>query len=179
MERTRPLTPQASPTLGVTYAEVRWWAVFLNLFTASDLAMSMGVDLSVASNGIKALLYHGICYEVGDELPGPFGMEPLVGHVPLPPGPKRAFTYPPEWRTCEIELLSPRGMPIRVSAGEKAGKRARSTPGIRHKILLRDKRYEEQEAARAKRRAANAIKATKEPKWKRSRGGSVLAQVDW
>ena len=44
----------------VTYAEVRTWAIWLDRFTASDLADVMGVSYEVGQRGVNALLWHGI-----------------------------------------------------------------------------------------------------------------------
>lgn len=107
------LQPEAATGVGVTYSEVRDWAVWLNVFTATDMADAMGVDEAVGRRAVLALLWHGICEETGEVING----YPLIRYKPLPPGPREHPHEPAEWETCDKEILSPRGMPVRIRAG--------------------------------------------------------------
>lgn len=82
---------------GVTYAEIRAWAVFLEVFTARDIADAMHVHPAVGDRALKALLWHGIVEPTGDVLELNDGPERIYRHKPLPPGPKEHATdTPPE-----------------------------------------------------------------------------------
>jgi hypothetical protein len=98
---------------GATYAEVRRWAVWLKMFTADDLAQAMGVSVAVGERGIKALLWHGICRDTGDTLPGPDGPQALIEYVPLP---ERIYIRekvpPPERIVGYTELFGRRGFQV-------------------------------------------------------------------
>lgn len=156
-QRAHPLTPQAdqSPS-GVTYSEIRDWAVYLDYFTAEDLAASMGVNIEIGVRGVRALLYHGICEDTGETLEIDGRELAIVHYVPLPPGPKEHWTGPPEWRTCDQDLVPPnRGLPVRLV---KENRRLQSLPGERHRMMLREKRYEAMEQARAAAQAKQARK---------------------
>lgn len=166
----------------VSYSEIRWWSRWLDTFTASDLADAMGVDLSMGRKGIKALLWHGICEDTGDMLDGPEGPEPIIHYIPLPPGPREHYTMvPPERMVGYTEILSPRGVVVRIRTDRDTRKNL-STPGTRHKMKLAEKRYHEQVEATMK-RAEEAKKkaATSEPKWRRKKkpkgGGAVITTV--
>src|SRR3954469_13212204 len=96
----------------VTYTEVRWWAIYLDTFTASDLADAMAVSRPVAQRFIRALLWHGICEDTGDELDGEYGSEPIISYVPLPPGPNEHETQTPVERLVGYtDVIEVRGMP--------------------------------------------------------------------
>lgn len=100
---------------GVTYTEIRSWAVFLQHFTAHDLADALHASHEVGVRGIKALLWHGIIEPTGDELPGynGDGPQPIYRHKPLPRGPREHHTLvPPERMVGYTEILCPRGMPV-------------------------------------------------------------------
>lgn len=59
------------------------------------------------------------------------------------------------------------GDPVRVSAAEKLTRRGRSTPGVRHQAMMRDRRYEAMEAAkeaRAREQRGKAHRAKNEKK---------------
>lgn len=118
----------AADTGRATYAEVRRWAVWLECFTARDLANAMGVNLEVGRRGVKALLWHGICEDTGDAVSGPEGPEAIISYVPLPPGPREHVTeVPPERIVGYTEILSRRGVgPVSRSNGRMRV----STPGL-------------------------------------------------
>lgn len=152
---TRPhiLTPVRAPAgSGVTYHEVRSWAVWLQVFTASDLADALGADLSIGERGVRALLYHGICTDTGDVIDGPDGSEAIVAYVPLPPGPNEHETAPPEWARWPAysEVMSPRGLPVRIRT-QRDLRGGMSTPGSRQKLRNRERAYQRQEEARERR----------------------------
>lgn len=135
----------------VTYAEIRTWARWLGSFTPSDLADAMGVDASVGERGVKALLWHGICQDSGVQVYDRSGEEPLIEYVPLPPGPREHATeVPPERLVGYTEVLSPRGMPVRIRT-ERMMRQTLSTAGARQFHKNRQRAYErQQEANRAR-----------------------------
>lgn len=155
-EHRHPLVPQDSASeAGVTYAEVRDWAWWLQLFTVDDLADSMMCDRSIAQRGINALLWHGICFDTGEEIDG----DPVISYVPLPPGPREHPTRAPEWRTCVQDLVPPdRGKPVRLVDNTKRRDAMQGTGGARVRIRQRDKAYEAMEAAKQTRRERQAKK---------------------
>lgn len=147
----------------VTYTEIRRWAVWLDLFTASDLADAMGVDHAIGAKGIKALLWHGICEDTGELLDGTYGPEPVISYVPLPPGP----TEHPHGTLPEIiavmqmggfEIFQPRGMPVRIR-NDRDTRQNLSTPGARHKMKLSEQRYQSMIDAQERRRQEQVAKA--------------------
>lgn len=159
-------------TMAVTYAEIRWWAVTLDTFTASDLADSMGVSREWGERGVRALKWHGIVEGTGDYLDGVDGPEEICTYVPLPPGPDahphphapNPARLPPELAHFTIHVE--RGMPVRIrSSREIREKYAQGSGGARHRMKLAEARYEAQEEARRKRAAEQRAKADKEPKW--------------
>lgn len=108
----------------VTYNEVRWWAVWLDTFTARDLAQAMGVDLSWGERGVRALLWHGICEDTGEALEGPDGPEAIIHYKPIPPGPRvHPRETPPEIVVVREAGGDPlgvrRGMPVAMN-GDRA-----------------------------------------------------------
>lgn len=163
MSTHHAFVPQAAPTgSGVTYSEVRDWAVWLNLFTAEHLADSMGVDTSIGERAIRALLWHGICEDTGSWING----YPLIQYKPLPPGPNDHYTYPPEWRTCEMEIIEPRGMPIRIRSDRDTRRKMAGDMSARRRLKLQEERY--QAMVRAQQERAEKQKS-KLPKWMRGR----------
>jgi hypothetical protein len=148
---------------GVTYSEVRDWATWLQIFTVSDLADAMAVDDAVADRAVRALLWHGICEVNG--LVDSRG-ERIVSYVPLPPGPREHYTEAPEWATCEQEILSPRGMPVRIRSDRDTRRKLAGDMSARHRLLLQEKRYQAMLDARKKRSEAAA---NREPKWLRKK----------
>lgn len=160
---------------GPTYAEARSWFVLLDEFTVSDLADSMAVDWFVAERFVTAAIWHGIVQDTGDSVNGSGPPESTFRYVHLVNyrGPRYQppkDSPPPEWKNtyigCYTEILSPRGMPVRIRT-DKDARRMGSTPGQGHQWRLREKRFQEAEAARRARAEAQKSKAQKEPKWKR------------
>lgn len=101
---------------GVTYAEVRQWAVYLKTFTASDLASSMRTTQEVGERGVKALLWHGICRDTGDWIPGPDGEpEPLIEYIPPVYRIYNREKVPPPERVVGYTEVPVRGLPINLS----------------------------------------------------------------
>jgi hypothetical protein len=156
----------------VTYSEVRQWIYWLRLFTASDLADAMGVPYEVADQFMFAAEIHGIIENTGDLVNGrEWGDEEIYSYVPLPPGPTRAFTHIPEWRTTPgvYDLAPFRGMPIRIRSSEDA-RRHGSLPGQGHRWRLAEKRYAKMQEARAERAEKQKIKQQHmeaEGKWRK------------
>lgn len=104
--------------MAITYAEIRTWAIWLGAFTAQDLADALGAPLEVGERGIKALLWHGICEDSGDKIPGRSGKpEAIIHYIPPVPGsPPRPRHPPPEvvvfFEMGGDPLKVPRGMPV-------------------------------------------------------------------
>jgi hypothetical protein len=169
--------PQVVAT--VTYDEIRWWAIYLDTFTASDLADAMGVDVSFGEKGVKALLWHGICEDTGEELDGPFGLpERVISYIPLPPGPKEHETKPPEWRSTPgcYELAPVRGMPIRLIDNTERRNQMQGTGGARLRVKQKDRAYERMQEALRKRAEKNRMKERlkhEDPKGKRRRDATL------
>jgi hypothetical protein len=115
---------------GATYAEVRRWAVWLKMFTADDLAQAMGVSVAVGERGIKALLWHGICRDTGDTLPGSTGPQPLIEYVPLP---ERIYNRekvpPPERVVGYTELFGRRGFQVSLRQRGRESRTGTWRPG--------------------------------------------------
>jgi hypothetical protein len=167
---------------GVTYAEIRTWCRWLHTFTASDLADAMGVDYEVGVRGVKALIWHGIVFDTGDEIDGPYGPEAIVEYAPLPPAP----THHPKGTPPEVIAVSQmggwllydqRGLPVRIRS-ERDMRKILSTSGARSHHVNRERAYERQEEARKKAKEAAALKARREaenggPKWKRKKKKSI------
>lgn len=173
---TEPIQPTPSEdSQAVTYVEVRWWAVWLDKFTARDLADAMGVSLDVGQRGVKALLWHGICEQTGVVWEGPDGPEPVVGYKPLPPGPTDAFTHTPEWKTtpgCYSLAPRNRGMPVRLVDNTDRRNMMQGTGGGRVRIKNRDKAYERMQEAIENRKTKQKEKLRaqhEDPKGKRKR----------
>lgn len=129
--------------LGANYAEARVWIVWLQVFTVGDLADSMYVDHSVAGHFVTAAEWHGIIENTGELQQGPNGEEVIWSYVPLPPGPTDHPTKtPPEKLVGYNEVLCARGMPVRVRS-DRDSRRLLSTPGSRHIMKMREKRYKD------------------------------------
>lgn len=90
--------PTSLEDAAVTYAECRWWARHLEVFTAHDIADAMLADHAVGERAVKALLYHGIIEGSGDFVnSNGSGPQEIFHYVPLPAGPREHRTLPPEW----------------------------------------------------------------------------------
>ena len=131
----------------VTYAEVRQWVRWLDTFTASELADVMAVSLEVAQRGILAALWHGIV-KVSPET---YGGEEIVSYIPAPHEihnyPKR---IPPERAVGYVEVLCPRGMPVRIRTDGES-RHLMSTSGSRAKYMRRERAWQRQEEAKRRR----------------------------
>lgn len=115
----------------ITYAEVRTWAIWLERFTAQDLADTLGAPLEVGERGVKALLWHGICEETGDRIRGRAGLEEIIRYIPPVPGSPPRPRHPPPEVVLYFELggdplKMPRGLPV-----PQGSKRDLSQSGMR------------------------------------------------
>jgi hypothetical protein len=162
-------------SLAPNYAEARTWFVYLNTFTATDLADDMAIHPELASRFIVAGLWHGIIEDTGDSINGRGPRESIYRYVPLPAGPREHPTRPPEWRSTPgcYELARATGMAVRIRS-DRDSRRLLSTPGARHKMKLREQRYREQEQARMDMMEAMRKKEAKPPKWMRKKKKSVV-----
>lgn len=134
--------------MSASYAEARSWIDWIRVFTPSDLADTMVVDLTVAERFIKAAEWHGIIRNTGDF----DGREYIYEYVPLPPGPRNhPHKEPPEKVVGYDEVLCARGMPIRIRT-ERDMRRILSTSGARSVHVRREKAYKKQQEAVALRR---------------------------
>lgn len=156
---------------GLTYDEVREWAVLLGMFTASDLANEMGVDLDTGRRCVNALCRDGICANTGDMLDGPHGYEPVISYLPPPPGPSSYDGGPDPVQTAISQagrISVQRGLPVRIRT-ERKSRRGMSTPGQRQKMKNQEREYKKQVTARAKRADEQKSRAQKDPKWKKQK----------
>jgi hypothetical protein len=134
----------------------------------------MAVDESVAERGITALLYQGIVRESRNFQLSLWGDIPVYEYVPLPPGPTEHETGTPPWMLwpCGSEVLSPRGLPIRIRT-QRDQRGGMSTPGSRQKLKNRERAYQRQKEARESRAEEQRRAAMEDPKWKKVRRGKV------
>ena len=154
-------------SLAPNYSEARDWFVYLDVFTATDLADDMGIHPDVAERFIAAGIWHGIIMDTGGRINGRGPSEPVYQYVPLPPGPRFHPHHPPEWRNtpgCYSEAQAT-GLPVRIRS-DRDTRRLLSTPGSRHLMKLREKAYKRQMEAREKAAAISEVKAKQIPKWK-------------
>lgn len=160
-----PVLVQAPAAVGVTYVEIRWWARWLEIFTASDLADAMGVDVSVGEKGIKALLWHGLVEDTGEFLEGPFGLLERVVEYKDPrllPGPKlHPVQTPPEKLVGYTEVLCVRGLPIRLIDNTERRNMMQGTGGGRIRMKLKDARFDAMQQAKMDRAEADRIRRRK------------------
>jgi hypothetical protein len=147
---------------GPSYSEVRDWAYWLQHFTARDLADAMGVDQTIGERGVLALLHQGICTNGGYTRSG----ESVISYVPLPPGPSEHPTEAPEWRTCDTEILSPRGMPVRIRSDRDTRRKLAGNMSARRHLIMQERRYFAMVDAQQARAVKNKGKI---PKWMRKR----------
>lgn len=161
-----------------TYSEARDWFVWLRVFTPSELADSMAVDVEVAQRFITAGVFWGIVTDTGDSMNGTSaGYEPLYEWIPLPIGPRFARTFPPEWKStpgCYADAPL-RGMPIRLY-NETKRRRMGSISGQGLREKLREKRYKEQLAAREKQREAKKRRSEAKPATSAKRKAEALKE---
>lgn len=165
----------ADTMMSASYAEARSWIDWIRVFTVSDLADTMVVDWNVAEQFTKAASWHGIIFDTGDVDRG----EIIWEYVPLPPGPTHHPHGPIEWKdTPGIGELAPRtrGMPIRIRS-ERDMRRILSTSGAAAVHRRRQKAYERQLEAVAKRKEAQAKKAkegVEDKKWRKHKKNSIV-----
>lgn len=138
--------------MSASYAEARSWIDWIRVFTPSDLADTMVVDLAVAERFVKAAEWHGIISNTGDF----DGREYIYEYVPLPPGPRHhPHKAPPEvaegYDVESFPWIRSRGMPIRIRT-ERDMRRILSTSGARSVHVRREKAYKKQQEAVALRR---------------------------
>lgn len=121
----------------------------LSTFTMSELISELNCSRPTAKKFLDAAL---------SAKPPVVKSAGKLGRTPLfewcaPPRPNTDPTSRPKGpdpaRMAGANTESPaRGMPIRVAASAKLTRRGRSTPGVRHQALMRDRRYEQMEAAK-------------------------------
>lgn len=156
----------------VTYEEVRIWCRWLQVFTVSDMADALGSSYEVADQFVFAAEIHGIIEDTGDIVNGrEWGDEAIFSYVPLPPGPRHAFTRTPEWRNTPgvYDLAPRRGLPVRIRTDRDA-RRHGSLPGQGHQYRLREKRFQKMEVAKQERAEAQRVKQQRmeaEGKWRK------------
>lgn len=161
----------------ITYSEVRQWARWLDIFTASDLADVLRVDNSIGERMVRALLFHGICEDTGEVAGGFYGEEPIIQYIPIPHRTWNRDKHAPEWKLwpCYSEAPPDRGTPVRIRSGKKYGQVfAAGSGGGRHRMLLREQRFKAQEQAkkiRAEKQRERAQKAL-HPKQRSKRKGA-------
>lgn len=138
----------------LTYDETRLWVSWVRIFTPSDLADTMGVQPEVIDGFIKGLLHNHSIEDTGDRVNGTaIGEEPIYAYLDFmaPADPP----YHPHGRSPEeiavmqmggYEILSPRGMPIRIRT-ERDNRKTMSTPGARGRIKRREARYHQMQKA--------------------------------
>jgi hypothetical protein len=156
---------------GLTYDEVREWAIELELFTPSMLAHEMGVDLETGRRSVNALIRDGICTNTGDQVDGPHGYEYVIAYVPPPPGPTSRPHSPDPVQQAIAQhgrITVRRGVPVRIRT-ERRNRRGMSTPGQRQKMKNNEREYQKQKEAIEKRIEERKSKAQKDPKWKRNK----------
>lgn len=155
------LPPEPARPARMTGDRVRQAMVRLGgSFTMSELVAELGVSKATVTKFIKPMLLAGTVKEdghVGRKMT--YRYEP----PPVPPDPtSRPTRRPPEREPPAGTEARATGMPVRVSAGDKASRRSRSTPGVRHQIVQKDKRYERMQEAREQRAQEQREKAFRE-----------------
>lgn len=156
---------------GLTYGEVREWAVILEKFTAGDLAREMGVDYETGVRSVRALCMHGICRYTGDKIDGPHGYEEIVAYAELPDGPtsyEPSAPDPVQAAIANARIFVQRGEPVRIRT-ERKNRRGMSTPGQRQKMKNQERNYQRQQEAKVKRAEMQKSKAQKDPKWRKKK----------
>jgi hypothetical protein len=133
---------------GVTYSEVRWWFVWLQAFTAKDLADTMAISEEVAERFIRAGLFHGIIYDTGESINGIGPAERIYAYVPLP------STIYPRLEGYK-EIFNIRGLPVRIRTGKDFRRSMSSSQATRKQLKDQERRYQamirkQEESRRAK-----------------------------
>lgn len=135
----------------VTYAEVREWVHWLKVFTPSELADAMAIDVAVAERFMRAALWHGMVEDTGVRLNGYTDEEPLYRRVKLEfsDGPREynsGWLAPEKDRGLGCYDLAPiRGLPVFIRKQDQKGS---STPGVRLRLKLKEQRRKNMEQAR-------------------------------
>lgn len=143
---------------GVTYAEARRMARWLNAFTPRELAQALRVHEAVGERFVKAMLWPNhaggsVIEDTGIELEGPEGTERLYEVVPLPPDEEHRPKHTPPHIAAVHEMFGGlllydlRGRPVRIRT-ERQLRIAMSTPGSRQLHVNREREYQRQLAAR-------------------------------
>lgn len=154
------------------YSEARTWFQWSDIFFPSDIADYMGIDVSVAERLCDAAVWQRIIVKTDDF----DGREYLYEYLPLPPGPRNHPSgTPPERVVGYIEILSPRGQPVRIRT-ERDMRRSMSTPGARGKINRREARYRAMQEAVEKRKLKQQQRAEDEPRWRKAKKNSIAVQ---
>jgi hypothetical protein len=147
---------------GLTYDEVREWAIMLGTFTAWDLARAMGVSHEIGRKAVGALLMQEMCRNTGDMVDGPEGYEHVVQYVPPPPGPSKREASGPDPEQTAIrqagKIAVERGTPVRIRT-ERKQRKSLSTPGARQFHKNRERNYQLQKEAKEKRAEAQKLKS--------------------
>lgn len=120
----------------------------------------MGVPEEALEGFLLGLMFNGTIEDTGDRINGRSDRyEEIYTFVPLPPGPRVHPTRtPPEVVWGYTEILSPRGMPVRIRT-ERDQRRTMSTPGARGRIKRREQRYQAMQEAVEKRKQVQAVRA--------------------
>jgi hypothetical protein len=155
--------------LEISYHECRTWARWLDTFSDYEFAEILRVDPEVARKFIRAMIWHGIVEDTGDEYINGYGVpEHVYAYVPLPPGPREHFTKdPPEKTTPGAYGWAPRrGMPIRLVDDGKRGTAMQVGGGGRMKMINRERAYQRMEQAKMERAERQRLKALKKAQGK-------------
>jgi hypothetical protein len=152
------------PVPALTGAMVRDAATRLGRFTFSELRSELDQPAVELRKFFNPMLLDGKVQRIGNVGRAPF----YEYQRPDGPNPTHHPTRrPPEREPPAGTESRATGMPVRVGAQEKLGRRGRSTPGTSHLAKQRDARFERAQEVRAERAEARRSKAQKEPKWKR------------
>lgn len=133
----------------LTYDETRLWVSWVRVFTPSDLSDTMGVEPEVIEGFIKGLLQNESIEDTGDRVNGHPNrpVEAIYTYrdfqAPADPRNHPHGRSPEEIAVMQMggwDILSPRGMPVRIRT-ERDQRKAASTPGSRGRIKRREARY--------------------------------------
>jgi hypothetical protein len=139
-------------------------AQFSGGFTTAELAAELGYTEAVVKKLIRPMLISvpQRLRDTGFKM----GRRPVYEYVkpPVEPTPARPRHTPPEKLPPAGTERRATGEPVRVAAVEKITRRSRSTPGVRHLAVQRDKRYEAMQEARRQAAAEQQRKAHQDRK---------------
>lgn len=152
--------PVSSKPAKLTHEWARRIMGQLGTFTLSELAAELECTQPTARAHIKIALSAMPPVLRPD---GKIGPKPVWTFIPppVPPDPTEHPTKPPPERVEGYKAVPKRGEAVRVSAAAKSTRRSRSTPGTRHQIIMRDRRYEEAERVRSERAEQARAKASR------------------